>query len=347
MIRAAVAGASGYAGGEILRLLLAHPQFEVGAVTAASSAGERLGGVHPHLSPLAERVLDETTVETLSGHDVVFLALPHGHSAQIAARLPADIVVVDCGADFRLDSESAWTAFYDTPYAGAWPYGLPELPAPDGSTQRDRLTGARRIAVPGCYPTGISLALAPGLAAGLLEPDDVVVVAASGTSGAGRSLKPHLLGSEVMGSMSPYGVGGVHRHTPEIEQNLSRAAGQPVTVSFTPTLAPMPRGILATCTARLRDGVDPSQVRTAWEKTYAAEPFVHVLPEGSWPTTASVMGSNNVHLQVAVDEHVGRVVAVSAVDNLTKGTAGAAVQCANIAFGLDETLGLPRTGVAP
>ena len=347
MIRAAVAGASGYAGGEILRLLLAHPQFEVGAVTAASSAGERLGGVHPHLVPLADRVLEVTTLETLSGHDVVFLALPHGHSGALAAQLPDSVVVIDCGADFRLESETAWTTFYDTAYAGSWPYGLPELPGPDGSLQRERLAGARRIAVPGCYPTGISLALAPGFAAGLLGADDVVVVAASGTSGAGRSLKPHLLGSEVMGSMSPYGVGGVHRHTPEIEQNLSRAAGEPVTVSFTPTLAPMPRGILATCTARLRPGADPAAVRSAWETAYADEPFVHVLPEGSWPATASVVGSNHVQLQVAVDERLGRVVVVSAVDNLTKGTAGAAVQCANLALGLEETLGLPIAGVAP
>ena len=342
-----MAGASGYAGGEILRLLLAHPQFEVGAVTAASSAGERLGGVHPHLVPLADRVLEPTTVDTLAGHDVVFLALPHGHSAALAAQLPAGVVVIDCGADFRLESEAAWTTFYDTAYAGSWPFGLPELPGPAGSVQRERLTGATRIAVPGCYPTGISLALAPGFAAGLLEAQDVVVVAASGTSGAGKSLKPHLLGSEVMGSMSPYGVGGGHRHTPEIEQNLSRAAGEPVTVSFTPTLAPMPRGILATCTARLRPGTDPATVRAAWDTAYADEPFVHVLPEGSWPATASVVGSNHVQLQVAVDERLGRVVVVSAIDNLTKGTAGAAVQCANLALGLDETLGLPIAGVAP
>ncbi|WP_200962710.1 N-acetyl-gamma-glutamyl-phosphate reductase [Terrabacter sp. Soil810] len=347
MIRAAVAGASGYAGGEILRLLLAHPQFEVGAVTAASSAGERLGGVHPHLVPLADRVLEATSLETLSGHDVVFLALPHGHSGALAAQLPDSVVVIDCGADFRLESETAWTSFYDTAYAGSWPYGLPELPGPAGTVQRDRLAGKSRIAVPGCYPTGISLALAPGFAAGLLEADDVVVVAASGTSGAGRSLKPHLLGSEVMGSMSPYGVGGVHRHTPEIEQNLSRAAGESVTVSFTPTLAPMPRGILATCTARLRPGVDPAAVRAAWESAYADEPFVHLLPEGSWPATGSVVGSNHVQLQVAVDERLGRVVVVSAIDNLTKGTAGAAVQCANLALGLEETLGLPIAGVAP
>jgi len=288
-----------------------------------------------------------TTLETLSGHDVVFLALPHGHSGALAAQLPDSVVVIDCGADFRLESESAWTTFYDTAYAGSWPYGLPELPGPAGTVARDRLAGARRIAVPGCYPTGISLALAPGFAAGLLEPTDVVVVAASGTSGAGRSLRPHLLGSEVMGSMSPYGVGGVHRHTPEIEQNLSRAAGETVTVSFTPTLAPMPRGILATCTARLRPGADPAAVRAAWETAYADEPFVHVLPEGSWPATASVLGSNHVQLQVAVDERLGRVVVVSAIDNLTKGTAGAAVQCANLALGLDEALGLPIAGVAP
>ena len=347
MIRAAVAGASGYAGGEILRLLLAHPQFEVGAVTAASSAGERLGGVHPHLVPLADRVLEATTAPTLSGHDVVYLALPHGHSGALAAQLPDSVVVIDCGADFRLESQAAWTSFYDTTYAGSWPYGLPELPGPAGSVQRERLAGETRIAVPGCYPTGISLALAPGFAAGLLEVHDVVVVAASGTSGAGKSLKPHLLGSEVMGSMSPYGVGGEHRHTPEIEQNLSRAAGEPVTVSFTPTLAPMPRGILATCTARLRPGVDPAAVRASWETAYADEPFVHVLPEGSWPATASVVGSNHVQLQVTVDERLGRVVVVSAIDNLTKGTAGAAVQCANLALGLEETLGLPIAGVAP
>jgi N-acetyl-gamma-glutamyl-phosphate reductase len=347
VIRAAVAGASGYAGGEKLRLLLAHPQFEVGVVTAASSAGERLGGVHPHLVPLADRVLEATTVDTLSGHDVVFLALPHGYSGALAAQLPDSVVVIDCGADFRLESQAAWTSFYDTTYAGSWPYGLPELPGPAGSVQRERLSGATRIAVPGCYPTGISLALAPGFAAGLLEAQDVVVVAASGTSGAGKSLKPHLLGSEVMGSMSPYGVGGGHRHTPEIEQNLSRAAGEAVTVSFTPTLAPMPRGILATCTARLRAGAHPAAVRAVWESAYADEPFVHVLPEGSWPATASVVGSNHVQLQLAVDERLGRVVVVSAIDNLTKGTAGAAVQCANLALGLEETLGLPMAGVAP
>jgi len=309
-----------------------------------------LGQHHPHLRPLADRVLASTTADVLAGHDVVVLALPHGQSAglvaEVADRSPST-VVVDCGADFRLTDPGEWERFYGTPYAGCWPYGLPELPLAGGARQRDRLTGARQIAVPGCYPTAVSLALAPGLAAGVVEPDDVVVVAASGTSGAGRAPKPAMLGSEVMGSMSPYGVGGTHRHTPEIEQNLTAAAGAPVRVSFTPTLAPMPRGILATCTARLSAGTSAADVRTAWETAYADEPFVELLPEGIWPRTADTYGANVVHLQVAVDERVGRVVAVAAVDNLTKGTAGAAVQCMNLALGLPETLGLPTIGVAP
>ena len=347
MLSVAVAGASGYAGGEVLRLALGHPQLRVGALTAGSSTGSTLGTHHPHLRPLADRVLQDTDATVLADHDVVVLALPHGASAEIVAQLPDDVLVVDCGADFRLTDAGAWEQFYGTPHAGSWPYGLPELPLSGGGRQRDLLAGTRRVAVPGCYPTASSLALAPGFAAGLLEPDDVVVVAASGTSGAGRAPKPAMLGSEVMGSMSPYGVGGTHRHTPEVEQNLSAAAGEPVTVSFTPTLAPMPRGILATCTARVRPGTTADDVRAAWDKAYADEPFVELLPEGSWPRTADTYGANTVHLQIALDERVGRVVAVAAVDNLTKGTAGAAVQCLNLAAGLPETLGLPLVGVAP
>lgn len=341
-----MAGASGYAGGEILRLLLSHPEVEIGAVTAGSSAGRTLGSLHPSLTPLAGRVLADTSAGQLADHDVVFLALPHGHSARIAAQLPDSVVVIDCGADFRLRSEDAWHEFYDTAYAGSWPYGMPELPVAGGK-QREALKGQPRIAVPGCYPTAVSLALAPGLAGGVIEPADITVVAASGTSGAGKSLKPHLLGAEVMGAMSPYGVGGVHRHTPEIEQNLSAVNGDDVTLSFTPTLAPMPRGILATCTARVAAGASADDVRAAWEKAYDDEPFVHVLPEDQWPSTASVLGSNALHVQVALDERVGRVVAVAAVDNLTKGTAGAAVQCMNLSLGLPETTGLPIAGVAP
>lgn len=347
----AVAGASGYAGGELLRLLLQHPELEIGALTAASNAGSRLGAHQPHLIPLSDRVLAPTTPEQLAGHDVVFLALPHGASAPIAAQLSSDVVVVDCGADHRLTDPAAWAEFYPGDHAGSWPYGLPELLHCDGSRQREAVAGARRIAVPGCYPTAVSLALAPGFAAGLLAPD-VVVVAASGTSGAGRAPKPNLVASEVMGSMSPYGVGGVHRHTPEMEQNLRVAAGHPVRVSFTPTLAPMPRGILATCTAPLLTGPrggppDPEQVRAAWVRAYADEPFVHVLPEGTWPRTADTLGANTVQLQVTVDPRTARVVVVAAIDNLAKGTAGGAVQSANLALDLPETMGLPLTGLAP
>ncbi|MFF9584899.1 N-acetyl-gamma-glutamyl-phosphate reductase [Streptomyces achromogenes] len=340
-VRAAVAGASGYAGGEVLRLLLAHPEVEIGALTGNSNAGQRLGALQPHLAPLAGRVLAETTPEALAGHDVVFLALPHGQSAAVAEQLGPDVLVIDMGADFRLRDPADWERFYGSPHAGTWPYGLPELPG-----ARVALEGSKRVAVPGCYPTAVSLALFPAYAAGLVGPE-AVIVAASGTSGAGKAPKPHLLGSEVMGSMSPYGVGGGHRHTPEMIQNLSAVAGRPVRVSFTPTLAPMPRGILATCSASAAPGVTADSVRAAYEKAYADEPFVRLLPEGQWPATASVHGSNAVQVQVAYDASVDRVIAISAIDNLTKGTAGGAVQSMNIALGLPETMGLSTIGVAP
>ncbi|HWM04353.1 MAG TPA: N-acetyl-gamma-glutamyl-phosphate reductase [Actinophytocola sp.] len=336
-VRIAVAGASGYAGGELLRLLLGHPDVKIGALTAGDSAGSTLAAHQPHLVPLADRVLAETTPAALAGHDVVFLALPHGHSAAIAAELGEEALVIDCGADHRLASADDWTRWYGGEHAGTWPYGLPELPG-----ARARLVGANRIAVPGCYPTGASLALAPALAAGLVEPD-VVVVAVSGTSGAGKAAKPHLLGSEVMGSVTAYGVGGTHRHTPEIAQNLAAAAGRPVTVSFTPVLAPMPRGILTTASAPLTGDDD---VELVYQKAYADEPFVHVLTDG-WPATAATLGSNAVHLRATVDTDAGRLVVVAALDNLTKGTAGAAVQSMNIALGLPETAGLTTAGVAP
>ncbi|NUK50957.1 N-acetyl-gamma-glutamyl-phosphate reductase [Streptomyces lunaelactis] len=340
-VRAAVAGASGYAGGELLRLLLGHPDMEIGALTGNSNAGQKLGGLQPHLLPLAGRELAPTSTEVLAGHDVVFLALPHGQSAAVAEQLGDEVLVVDMGADFRLKDAADWEAFYGSPHAGTWPYGLPELPG-----GRAALEEATRIAVPGCYPTAVSLALFPSYGAGLAEPE-AVIVAASGTSGAGKAPKPNLLGSEVMGSMSPYGVGGGHRHTPEMIQNLSAVAGERVGVSFTPTLAPMPRGILATCSARAKPGVSAEDVRTAYEKALADEPFVHLLPEGQWPSTAAVYGSNAVQIQVAHDESAGRIIAISAIDNLAKGTAGGAVQSMNIALGLEETTGLSTIGVAP
>lgn len=338
--KVAVAGCTGYAGGELLRLLLTHPAVELGALTGNASVGERLGLHQPHLAPLAERVVEATTAEVLAGHDVVFLALPHGTSAPIAQQLGEEILVIDMGADFRLADAEAWHRYYGTEHAGTWPYGLPEMPG-----QRDLLAGARRIAVPGCYPTASTLALLPAVRAGLVDASQIVIVAASGTSGAGKSAKPHLLGSEVMGSMSPYGVGGVHRHTPEIVQNLQLGTNQQVRVSFTPLLAPMPRGILATCSAPLTG--DAAQVRSAYEEAYCDEPFVTLLPEGQWPATSAVCGSNHVQLQVAVDAACGRVIAIAAIDNLTKGTAGGAVQSMNLALGLPESTGLNTIGVAP
>ncbi|MBP2418722.1 N-acetyl-gamma-glutamyl-phosphate reductase [Microlunatus capsulatus] len=341
-VKVAVAGATGYAGGELLRLLLGHPEVEIGALTAGSSAGTPLGDAQPHLVALADLTVVATTTENLADHDVVFLALPHGASAAVAEALDPETLVVDCGADFRLTDPAAWERFYGSPHAGSWPYGLPELPG-----QRAVLAGARRIAVPGCYPTSATLALLPAIHHGLTDARDTVVVAASGPSGAGRSLKPHLLGAELMGSASAYGVGGTHRHVPEMLQNFGVCGAADPSVSFTPVLVPMSRGILATCTAPLADGADLAAVRAAYAADYDDEPFVHVLAEGRWPQTQSVLGANAVHLQVAVDEAAGRLVAVAALDNLTKGTAGGAVQCMNLALGLPETTGLSTAGVAP
>ena len=342
----AVAGASGYAGGELLRLLAGHPEFTVSTVTAFQNAGQPLASIHPGLRSFGAREFVETTPETLSGHDVVFVALPHGKSGALTESLPAETLVVDCGADHRLTDPDDWAAFYGGPYHSAWTYGLPELVIADG-WQRDKLVGARRIAAPGCNVTAVTLGLAPGIRAGVIESDDLVAVLAVGTSGAGRSLKTELLASEIHGSARAYAVGGVHRHVPEIRQNLVAAGGEPVSISFTPVLVPMSRGILATSTAKLAPGVTTAQVRAAWEQAYADEPFVHLLPAGTFPRTADTVGANTALVGITVDEAAGRVVTVTAIDNLTKGTAGAAIQSANIALGFAETTGLVVNGVTP
>jgi len=324
----------------------------VRTVTAHSNAGAALAEVHPHLRSLAHLTLVDTTPATLAGHDIVFLALPHGASGAITAELPDDVLVIDCGADHRLENPTDWAAYYGGDYYGAWAYGIPELLV--GTTkQRDAITAATRIAAPGCNASAVSLALAPAVAAGLVEPTDLVSVLAVGPSGAGKSLKLNLLGSELMGSANPYSVGGVHRHTPEIAQNLRKGlrapagSDQPVTVSMTPVLVPMARGILATSTAKLKPGVTEAQVRAAYGAAYGDEPFVQVLPAGSYPRTADTLGANTCLIGLTIDQNVGRLVVVSALDNLVKGTAGAAIQCANIALGLPETLGLTVDGVAP
>ncbi len=338
-----LAGASGYAGGELLRLVAAHPELELGPLAAGNRAGHLVGEVHPQLVGLADARFVPTDADTLAAADLLLMALPHGESAALVAGLGEDLPIVDLGADFRLADGGAWDRYYrSTPHAGTWPYGLPELPG-----QRERLAGTTRVANPGCYATSVALGLAPLLAAGLIEASDVVVVAASGTSGAGRAPSAALLASEVMGSMTPYKVGGAHQHTPEMEQALSAAAGEPVTMLFTPTLAPMARGILATCTARTAPGIDEDTLRDALHGAYDDEPFVHVLPAGRMPSTAATVGSNSVHLQVAADAHSGRTSVLVALDNLVKGAAGQALQNANRILSLPEALGLPVNGVAP
>jgi N-acetyl-gamma-glutamyl-phosphate reductase len=358
--RAAVIGGSGYAGGELIRLLAGHPDVELGPVTADSNAGRPVTEVHPNLAglpSLAGRSFDALGRSGPSGCDLVFLALPAGQSAQLASGLGDGTKVVDLGPDFRLADPAAWARHYRDAHPGRWTSGLPELPG-----ARAKIKSADRVAVPGCYATASILALAPLLAAGLVEPGDIVIVAASGSSGAGRAPRPDLLASEVMGAVSAYQAGGAHRHVPEIEQALAEVTGGAagpgggagVSVSFTPVLAPMPRGILATCTARLRPftgemvGVaDTAVLRQALADAYAGEPFASLLPEGIWPSTAAVAGSNAVHLQAAADLRAGRAVVVAAIDNLGKGAAGQALQNANVMLGLPETAGLSVCGVAP
>lgn len=353
----AVSGASGYAGGEILRLLAAHPDIEIRTVTAHSNAGQPLIEQQPHLRSLGHLTLQETTPQTLAGHDIVFLALPHGQSGQYTEALADVPLVIDAGADHRLTSAEAWQTFYGGDFHEPWTYGVPELLV-DGGKQRTHLAGATRIAAPGCNASTVALSLAPGVAAGVIDPGDIVSVLAVGPSGAGKSAKTHLLASEILGSANPYAVGGTHRHIPEIRQALvaarsgsapSEAAGtdEGIGISFTPVIVPMARGILATSVARIAPGVSDAELRGAWESAYGDETFVQLLPAGSFPRTADVLGANTALMGLAIDRAAGKVVVVTAVDNLVKGTAGAAIQSMNIALGLPEATGLTVNGVAP
>ena len=346
----AVSGASGYAGGEILRLLADHPDIEIRTVTAHSNAGQPLIDHQPHLRSLAHLTLQDTTPQILAGHDIVFLALPHGQSGQYTDALGDVPLVIDAGADHRLTSQSAWDQFYGGTFHDAWTYGVPELLI-DGVKQREHLRGASRIAAPGCNASTVSLSLAPGIAAGVIDPSDIVSVLAVGPSGAGKSLKSNLLASEFLGTANPYAVGGTHRHIPEIRQALAAASGESsaaeIRISFTPVLVPMSRGILATSTARIADGVTDAQIRDAWESAYGDETFVQLLPEGRFPRTADVLGANTALIGLAVDRAANRVTVVTAVDNLVKGTAGAAIQSMNLALGLPEARALSVNGVAP
>ena len=338
-MKTAVIGASGYAGGELLRLLAIHPHFEVTVVSAHSNAGEQVTSVHPQLQSYAGRKFVTVDSIDFSQVELVFLALPHGESAALIAKIPAQVKIVDLGADYRLEDPVQWQKYYGGNHAGAWVYGLPELTP----GQREAIKKESKVANPGCYATSISLGIAP--AVGVIDVSDIVVVAASGTTGAGRSAKINLIASEIMGSLTSYKFGGVHQHTPEIEQALSAVAQTEAKISFTPILAPMPRGILSTITAKLTQPLTTQQAHELYAKHYADEFFVDLLPLGQMPKTSAVMGSNKVQVQVAVDEHTNRLVVSVAIDNLGKGAAGQAIQNANLICGLSEISGLALDGI--
>jgi N-acetyl-gamma-glutamyl-phosphate reductase len=342
----AIAGASGNVGGELLRLVAEHPELELKTVTASSMVGEKVSSLHPGVNAFADMVFSENSPESLAGHDVVFLALPHSKSAEVASWLSADTLVLDCGADFRLESEADWKKFYGGEHAGTWTYGMPELLLGQGRRQRELLRSTKRIAVPGCNVTAITIALAPGLEAGLIEPTDIVSILSAGTSGAGRGATEKLFEIEPTGSANAYQVGGIHRHTPEIEQNLSKSAGESTQISFTPILVSMERGILAVNTAKLVAGTTLELAHKVWAEAYADEQFIKVYPKGDFPSTADTIGENNALIGLAIDEHAGRLVAVCAIDNLVKGTGGAAIQSMNIALGLPEETGLTAISLA-
>jgi len=333
-----VIGASGYAGGELLRLLAGHPEFEVCCVTAHSNAGEEITSVHPQLTSYAGQKFSSFKASEFEPCELVFLALPHGESAAVIAYLNPEAKIVDLGADYRLEDASKWEKYYGGTHAGTWTYGAPELPG-----SRSDIAKSSRVANPGCYATAIALGIAPS--SGFADVSDVVIVAASGTTGAGRSAKINLIASEVMGSLTSYKFGGVHQHTPEIEEALTRATGIAAKISFTPILAPMPRGILATITMKLNSAMTTEAAHKVYAEAYKSEEFVKVLPLGQMPQTSSVLGSNYVAMQVAVDEHTNRLVVSVAIDNLVKGAAGQAIQNANLICGLPESMGLTGMGL--
>jgi N-acetyl-gamma-glutamyl-phosphate reductase len=337
-MKTAVIGASGYAGGELLRLLSIHPHLQVTQVSAHSNAGELITSVHPHLTThQGEKFL---SFESLNFEEieVAFIALPHGQSAAIANKFLNKTKIIDLGADFRLIESDQWSKYYDGAHAGTWTYGLPEIPG-----SRNAIKNTSRVANPGCYATSIITGVLPALDA--IDSSDIVVVAASGTTGAGRNAKINLIASEVMGSLSSYKFGGVHQHTPEIEQALGLAAEKDVKISFTPILAPMPRGILSTVTARLSKSLSTEQVHSLYSLFYENDYFVDVLPIGQMPKTGSLTGSNKIQMQVAVDTHTQRLIISVAIDNLGKGAASQAIQNANLMCGFHEGAGLSTDGL--
>ncbi len=344
IIRAAVLGASGYTGADMIRLAALHPAIRITALIAKGHAGQSLAQVFPHLASLDLPVLVSSDQMDWSEVDVVFGGLPHGTAHAEIGRLPKRIKIIDMSADFRLRDPKLYAEWYANEHSAPAllkdaVYGLTEH-------YRDQIKGARLVACPGCYPTAVLLALLPLAKAKLISLDDIIVDAKSGVSGAGRSLKQNILFAEAGEGLSPYGIGN-HRHVPEIEQELGLASGTPVIVNFTPHLAPMARGELCTSYVRLAGKTSASDLRKALTHAYAQSPFVRVVEEGVIPATQHVRGSNFCHIGVFADRLKGRAIVVSAIDNLVKGSAGQALQNFNLMYGFDETTGLEQLPLFP
>ncbi len=343
-IRIGILGASGYTGAELLRLLRYHPQAEIRALTADRQAGKPIGAVFPHLA--GEGLPDLVAIAEVdwTGLDLVFCCLPHGTTQEVVAGLPDHLKIVDLSADFRLADTATYAEWYGHEHRAPElqreaVYGLTEL-------AREQVRGARLVANPGCYPTAAQLPLVPLLRAGLIEPDDIIIDAKSGVSGAGRSAREGSLYCEVAEGISAYSVAG-HRHAPEIEQGLSQAAGRSLVVNFTPHLMPMSRGILETIYVRLAAGATFGDLRAVLERAYRDEPFVRVLPDGSLPATRHVRATNLCLIGLARDRVANRAILVSAEDNLVKGASGQAIQNMNVMLCLPEATALEHRALFP
>ena len=343
-IRTAILGASGYTGAELIRLLINHPYVNLIALTAERQAGKALGDVFPHLAHLDLPNLIKISDIDFAGIDFVFCCLPHGTTQEVIAGLPDHVRIVDLSADFRLYDVDTYAEWYGHPHKAEHlqkdaVYGLTEW-------VKDKIKSARLVANPGCYPTSVQLPLIPLLKDGVIEATDIIADSKSGITGAGRDPKQDTLFSETSDSIHAYGI-AKHRHTPEIEQGLSEYARQPVSITFTPHLMPMNRGILSTIYVKLKAGKTAEDIRACWIKYYFKEPFVEVLHEGKLPATRFVRGTNNCQIAVVEDRITGRAIIVSVIDNLNKGASGQAVHNMNIMMGWDETLALPRVAVFP
>ena len=329
-----VIGASGYAGGQLLRLIHAHPKLKFKSAIAHSKANTSIVAEHPFLVGKYDQNFEEFSAEKIAETDFVFIALPHGESAGLISQLKPGTKIVDLGADFRLKDSGKWAKYYSGEHAGSWTYGLPEV-----ENNVENISKSSKVANPGCYATAIALAFAPLIKHDLIDQKYMTVVAASGTTGAGKKPAQSLLASEVMGSLSNYKLNGTHQHIPEIEQALSQISGFELSLSFNPILAPMPRGILANCISLLKKPMTISEVSKLFSEYYKNQPFVQIQ-QGTSLQTSSVIDTNNCILQISIDQKTNQITVVSVLDNLIKGASGQAIQNMNLMCGWDQTLGL-------